>query len=66
MLETKPGCEGDEGGCLRRLELITGTGRGRNCPSEDKARIVVATVVDGVALGCGFAMTRRTASSNIR
>jgi transposase len=45
-LESKPGSGGDD--CrVRRLELITGTGRRRQWSSDDKARIVVESLKPG-------------------
>lgn len=49
-LETKPGSDGDDGGHVRRLELITGTGRRRRWSSDDKARIVVASFAPGATV----------------
>lgn len=49
-LETKPGSDGDDGGHVRRLELITGTGHRRRWSSDDKARIVVASFAPGATV----------------
>jgi transposase len=53
-LERKLGSKGDgrDGGVsdVRRIELITGTGRRRRWSSEDKARIVVESLAVGVSV----------------
>ena len=45
-LESKPGDDG-EVGVVRRLELITGTGRRRRWSDDDKARIVIESLKPG-------------------
>ena len=51
-LERKPDSRPDEaeGTSVRRLELITGTGRRRQWSSDDKARIVVESLKPGVTI----------------
>ena len=53
-LERKLGSKGDGRGGgvtdVRRIELITGTGRRRRWSSEDKARIVVESLEPGVSV----------------
>ena len=53
-LERKLGSKGDGRGGgvtdVRRIELITGTGRRRRWSSEDKARIVVQSLEPGVSV----------------
>lgn len=49
-LETRAGSDGDEGGRVRRLELISGTGRRRQWSSDDKARIVVESLAPGATV----------------
>jgi transposase len=53
-LERKLGSKGDGRGGgvsdVRRIELITGTGRRRRWSSEDKARIVVESLAGGVSV----------------
>lgn len=45
-LESMPGSDAGDGGKVRRIELITGTGR-RQWSSDDKARIVVESLKPG-------------------
>ena len=46
-LESRPGSDAGDGGKVRRIELITGTGRRRQWSSDDKARIVVESLKPG-------------------
>jgi transposase len=47
-LESKPDEGGDDGvRSVRRIELITGTGRRRRWSDDDKARIVVESLRPG-------------------
>jgi transposase len=49
-LESKPADGAAEPGSVRRLELITGTGRRRRWSSDDKARIVLESLEAGATV----------------
>src|ERR1700742_2565233 len=49
-LESKAADDAIEAGSVRRLELITGTGRRRRWSSDDKARIVLESLEAGITV----------------
>jgi transposase len=49
-LESKPAEDAAEPGSVRRIELITGTGRRRRWSSDDKARIVLESLEAGATV----------------